>query len=331
MEPLVSVLVPVYGVEKYIEKCVRSLFEQTYDNIEYVFVDDKTNDNSISILKNVLKEYPKRKDNVKIVKHIQNKGLSGARNTAIDNSTGDYLMHVDSDDYLDLNVVESLVNTALFNNADIVVYDMKYVYDDRCFPVVQSVNTNPKEYIKQLLTYEVSVCVCGKFYKSSLYKDYDIRFIEGLNFGEDYVTSPRIAYYAKKIAYCDKCFYNYVQYNNSSYTNSYKAKNVTDLVRAVAILDDFFHNKEDYTIYGNDIALAHLYVKVRLLIGVCLNYQNIGELIPKLSELYKDKWKYNKYLPFFYRIILFLAKYHFYKLMRVYVNMGIEVKHFFLK
>ena len=79
MNCLVSVLVPIYGVEEYIEKCTRSLFEQTYDNIEYVFVDDCTTDNSIIVLRNVLENYPKRKGHVKIVKHAQNKGLSGAK------------------------------------------------------------------------------------------------------------------------------------------------------------------------------------------------------------------------------------------------------------
>ena len=96
----VSILVPVYGVEKYIERCARSLFEQTYDNIEYIFVDDCTKDRSIVILQKVLEGYPNRKNQVKILHHEKNRGLSAARNTALDASTGDYLMHVDSDDYL---------------------------------------------------------------------------------------------------------------------------------------------------------------------------------------------------------------------------------------
>ena len=79
----VTVAVPIYGVEKYIERCAVSLFEQTYSNIEYIFVNDCTCDNSMGILKSILDKYPERKKQVKIIVHEQNKGLGAARNTAI--------------------------------------------------------------------------------------------------------------------------------------------------------------------------------------------------------------------------------------------------------
>ena len=138
MYPLVSICVPVYGVENYIERCCRSLFEQTYSNIEYIFVNDCTPDDSIKVLEHVLSEYPVRKENVKICNHQTNKGLAGARNTAIETATGVYLMHVDSDDYLDLNAVECLVNTALSEDADVVQYDMRYVFPDKQYIIIQT-------------------------------------------------------------------------------------------------------------------------------------------------------------------------------------------------
>ncbi|MSH99652.1 glycosyltransferase, partial [Escherichia coli] len=87
---LVSILVPVYKVEKYIEKCAMSLFEQTYDNIEYVFVDDCSPDDSIALLESIMERYPKRKEQVKIVAHEKNAGLSNARITGINNCSGLY-------------------------------------------------------------------------------------------------------------------------------------------------------------------------------------------------------------------------------------------------
>ena len=102
----VSVLVPVYGVEKYIERCARSLFEQTYSDLEYVFVNDCTPDQSIEILKKVMAEYPQRKNAVKIVNHAKNRGLAAARNTAYDNATGDFVTIVDSDDWLEWDALE---------------------------------------------------------------------------------------------------------------------------------------------------------------------------------------------------------------------------------
>lgn len=104
----VSICVPVYGVERYIERCARSVFEQTYDNIEYIFVDDCSPDHSIDILKNVIEEYPARKPNVRIVRHEHNRGLAAARNTAIDNAGGDFVLHIDSDDYIPSDYVSLL-------------------------------------------------------------------------------------------------------------------------------------------------------------------------------------------------------------------------------
>ena len=88
--PLVSILVPIYNVEPYIERCARSLFEQTYDNLEFVFVDDCTPDKSIQILETVITDYPNRAKQTRIIQHDHNRGLSATRNTLIYNSTGEF-------------------------------------------------------------------------------------------------------------------------------------------------------------------------------------------------------------------------------------------------
>ena len=96
----ISILTPVYGVEKYIEQCARSLFEQSYAPIEYIFVDDCTPDKSIGILQSLLKEYPERAQQVRIIHHDRNRGVGAARQTALMAATGDYLLFADSDDML---------------------------------------------------------------------------------------------------------------------------------------------------------------------------------------------------------------------------------------
>lgn len=116
----ITICVPIYGVEKFIKKCAQSLSVQTYSNIEYIFVNDCTKDNSIAILKDALKQYPQRLEQVKIINHKANEGLGGARTIAIKNATGDYILHVDSDDYLASNAVDLLMNKAELSGADIV-------------------------------------------------------------------------------------------------------------------------------------------------------------------------------------------------------------------
>ncbi len=94
----VSVIIPVYGVEKYIERCTRSLFEQTLDDMEFIFVNDCTKDNSIAIIERIAEEYPLRKSQIHILNHQVNKGLPIARQTGLRVATGEYIAHCDSDD-----------------------------------------------------------------------------------------------------------------------------------------------------------------------------------------------------------------------------------------
>jgi len=117
--PKVSVIIPVYGVEKYIERCIRSLFEQTLDDIEYIFVDDCTPDNSISILRKVLSEYPNREKQVKILHHEKNKGLAQARQTGLKIASGEYIAHCDSDDWVDKDLYKIAHNKAKSESLDV--------------------------------------------------------------------------------------------------------------------------------------------------------------------------------------------------------------------
>lgn len=177
--PLVSLLVPIYGVEKFIEKCAVSLFEQTYSNIEYVFVDDCTPDNSISVLRDIIAEYPGRKSKVRILHHEYNRGLAAARNTAIENAVGEYVMHVDSDDYLDIYAVEKSVNLIRKENADALMFGMKHVFANKKVNQCVKIPIDVKEYVKQLIQRECAVCVCGGIYRRSLYFENGVRAIEG--------------------------------------------------------------------------------------------------------------------------------------------------------
>ena len=102
----VSVIIPVYGVEKYIERCAISLFEQTLDSIEYIFINDCTPDKSIDILKGIIAKYPKRAPHVRILNMLRNSGQAAVRITGLKNTKGNYIAHCDSDDWVDKNFYE---------------------------------------------------------------------------------------------------------------------------------------------------------------------------------------------------------------------------------
>ena len=170
--PNVSIIVPVYGVEKYIDRCARSLFEQTFDDIEYIFVNDCTKDNSIKVLETVIENYPNRKEHVTILHHEANKGLPQARKTGILAAKGDYIINFDSDDWVDTNTIEKLYNKALEDNADIVVCDY-YISDGKSHRIQKGIDTTLDKYelIEKLCQMKFSWAVWNKLIKRDLFTD----------------------------------------------------------------------------------------------------------------------------------------------------------------
>lgn len=250
----ISIIVPIYGVEKYIEHCVRSLFEQTYENIEYIFVNDCTKDKSIDILCALIEKYPCRKSYVKIINHKTNRGLAAARNTGVEVCTGDYLMHVDSDDWLEADAVEKLAIKAENEKVDIILFGYKCVYADRV--VVSPVTYWKKdEYVKSVLLHTTPASIWNKFYSADFYKKSGIYSIEGIDHGEDYVVVPRLVHKAKSFSFLNSPLYNYNLTNVSSYTKNVTEKSVRSVRRAYEIVYSYFKSVEDKDVYESTIKL----------------------------------------------------------------------------
>lgn len=120
-QPKVSVIVPVYNVEPYIEKCVRTLFGQTLDDMEFIFVDDGSPDRSIEVMQRILEEFPDRKEQVKLIRHNPNAGVARSRQDGMVAATGEYIIHCDPDDWAELDMYESLYQKAKESDADLVI------------------------------------------------------------------------------------------------------------------------------------------------------------------------------------------------------------------
>lgn len=209
--PKVSVIIPVYGVEKYIERCARSLFEQTLDDIEYIFVDDCTPDKSIERLVSIVEEYQLRfseeKKVVRIEKMLKNSGLPAARRHGIGRATGDYIIHCDSDDWVDIDMYRQMYGKAVEEQADCVVCDY-YVTDTIKERIIKGTNTTDKYcLISDILSDKVAGSLCNKLFSRKLY-GYDITYPKG-SMAEDVATSVQLLYYASKVAYIPSPFYFY--------------------------------------------------------------------------------------------------------------------------
>lgn len=244
---LVSILIPVYKVERYIERCAVSLFEQTYDDLEYIFVDDCTPDGSFDVLEKVMGRYPNRRRQVRIIHHSENCGVAVARNTALDAATGHFIVWVDPDDYIERYLVECMVKEASDKNADVVVIGFRLFtnYEDRVQlpPLLET----PQDYCEALLRRKVDIGVCGKMVLRGLYEDHALRCPPGVISGEDAYLAIRACYFAHRIAYVQKVLYHYDctrADSITSYLQGFNAQKNRQSWNVWNLLCVFFSNKE---------------------------------------------------------------------------------------
>lgn len=324
MNSLVSILVPIYNVEPFIEKCSKSLFEQTYKNIEYIFIDDCSPDNSIQILEDVLDKYPERESQTKIIKHEVNKGLSGARNTAILNATGEYLLHVDSDDFIELDTVEILMEKVNQEKADIVVFDYYLEWKNTNKLVRHTFEKDRIKYLNLVLSAKTENFVVNKLIKRSLYIDNNLLHTEGLNFGEDYLIVPKLLFFSKKLAKVDKAFYHYVRFNDNSYTSSISKKNIEDLIYVYYELSNFLSdqgfdrrslligclNKKFELIRDSKSVDNFIFIKNNFIIEsqdmILSEYSGVKKLMLKM--LHDEKYSQLRFLTKAYRFLISIAQ-----------------------
>lgn len=216
MCPHISIIIPIYGVERYIERCARSLFEQTFEDIEYIFVNDCTKDASIEILQSVIEDYPNRKSQIKILNHETNNGLPQARKTGVIEAKGDYILHCDSDDWLELDMCEKLWKAVDQNSADVVICD--YYEDTGSERKIKAIIEDDRNSIfYNHFTCQRVCSVWNKLIKRSLYSE-DIIYPVA-NMGEDFALIIQLFYKVKKVVYIHLPLYHYF-INENSITNA---------------------------------------------------------------------------------------------------------------
>lgn len=310
-KPLISICVPVYGVENYIEKCARSLFEQTYPDIEYVFVDDGSPDQSISKLKLVINDYPERTKYIKIITHANNRGLAAARNTSIAHATGEFILCVDADDSIDTHLVEKLVVKQQEKNADLVCFDIKVLFNNRVDYINNGDYINGRDLLNKMLVRDAPHQIWGHLIRRSLFVNNDIQCVEGINQSEDYQVMIQIAYFANIVTTLHEALYIYDMKRIGSYSNSMSENSYLQMETTANILNSFF-------IKHNEFGLAdRMYIGIiinlcRTKMGMCDSRNwKMYDLVCQKIEKYKPKLKQK--LPFKYILLSEIKSPRFFK------------------
>ena len=222
--PEVSVIIPVYKVEAFVERCVRHLMEQTLQDVEFIFVDDASPDGSMDIIRRVTAEYDR---DVRILVHPENKGLPAARNTGLAAAGGKYVFHCDSDDWPEKDMLEKMYRTAVREEADFVYCDfyLDFGTGRRYMPTPDYATTD--EMVKDgLLVGNMKYNVWNKLILRDLYKG--ISFPEGHGMGEDMTIIP-LATRARKAARVPEALYHYIKINADAFSATMTPRHLADI------------------------------------------------------------------------------------------------------
>ena len=331
--PKISIIVPVYNVEKYLHQCMDSLVNQTLSDIEIICVNDETPDNSLEILN----EYASKDSRVKVISQ-KNTGLSGARNTGMKYVTGEYIMFIDSDDWLDIDTCELAYSEAEKESADAVLWAYMREFGDHQKPKylfnedrIVFDETDVKEKLHRrflgLKGEELSnpeqadsiVTAWGKLIRSSIILDNKLEFVDTKEIGtEDALFNIYAFGYVKKAVYINKTLNHYRRDNLTSLTKTFKPKLYQQWQRLFGLMEDYIkeNNLEDYYYESleNRIALS--------IIGLGLNFmcsdmsgrekrKTIKSVIG--SESYRKAYSQLtlKYFPIHWKMFFFCAKHNY--------------------
>ena len=215
----ISIIAPIYGVEKYIVQFARSLFVQDYPHIEFIFVNDGTKDRSIEILEELIEaEYSHLKPQIKII-HKQNGGLPAARRTGLESATGDYIYHVDSDDWLAEGSIRKIADKIEATDADIVYFNLVKEYPTRSKPKPErEYNNDRRLYIRNIYNHRSFASVCNKCIRRALYTENEI-YTPKYGYAEDCFVTTQLIGYAKRVAFLDEYVYHYRKGNPNAMTS----------------------------------------------------------------------------------------------------------------
>ena len=308
MDDLISVIVPIYKVEKYLKKCVESILEKTYSNLDIILLDDGSPDNCGDIIE----EFRKKNERIRTI-HQKNGGLSDARNSGIKIAKGKYIVCIDSDDWIEKNMIEVLYKDIINTNSDISVCE--FVEEDDLQNILSAKKYNneiiefsSKEALKSLIKQDILTNhAWNKLYKASLFEG--IEYPKG-QLMEDVSTTYKLFEKANKIVYQNTSLYHYIQ-RGTSILGNITEKRIND--QEFAFFDRNKYLMEKYSEFKEIIELDNMYnVKTLYFLAILGGYKNLynstkyAEYYAKYKKVYKEnrknpEFKGDKSLQLFYK------------------------------
>lgn len=298
----ISIIVPVYNTEIYIERCLESIICQNFKDIEIIIINDASTDNSLEKIKKFLLK-DKR---IKLINKEKNEGLSSARNSGIKISKGEYILHIDSDDWIEQNYLQTMYESAIREEADIVISDFFIDFDNgKKIYFRDQIENNKIKCIENIFLNKSFPSVWNKLIKRSLYIENNIWHPEDISLGEDLAVIPKILYFSKKISIINKAYLHYIKNYNSITNSKYNLSKIKQINKAILINESFFYKKKIK--YLKELRVNHLLICLFQIDKEDRNRKYLKK-VDELLKLIKEVDLKNIY-SIKRKIIIFLLKY----------------------
>lgn len=285
--PSVSVLIPLFRVEPYVARCLRSVLLQEYANINIVIIDDASPDNSASIAKLILETENIHGFGWNLIKHEVNKGIGAIRCELLAHATGDYVLFIDSDDYWsDSYVVGNWVTLAEKGKYDVVIANYRFIYEASTKEVSLTPNPTSKGVAYEMLKGSVDAFFHNKLFSRNVYTYIMPLLAEGRNLWEDITALVPLFYYkVSRVGYLNQVVYNYVQYNGSAITKQRNTKYISSTVELIHFWEQCFRESlQTDSQLANALWIASMRFKERLFRAMPLKYYSLIRSIPTIGE-----------------------------------------------
>ena len=308
----ISLIVPVYNTEQYLDKCLDSLAAQTLDDIEVLVINDGSPDNS----RKVIEEYEKKYDFIHGYDKV-NGGLSDARNYGIEKAAGEYVAFVDSDDYITPDMCEKMYRKAKEKDLDVVVCDTFMDYPDHSFVLKANLNFSEDDVKNYIICYPNAP---ARLIKREIFNE--VSFEKGIWY-EDLQLMPRLVFYTDKIGFSDEAFYHYVQRDESIMNSSNISEKHKDIFRVLKDVRDAYKKHGIFEKYYDELEYLHIIHLQRSAIFRFLDLKGSEDCIHQVEKEMKENfpaWSRNPYLKksnIKFRLFCTLGKYRLYSLLKI--------------
>ena len=243
----------------------------------------------MSVLGRMCEKYPVRANNVKIIENANNQGIAKVRNTLLENAGGDYVLFVDSDDWIEPDMVELMANEAMSRNADVVGCDYYEDYESRSVVVRQEYPSGHDEAMKAMTLLKIKGVLWKLLIRRDILMQNDLRFIPTIHFAEDYIFCCKLFYYSHVFASVNKPLYHYIQYNPNNYSSTDIDKRVESFARAIREVERFYRQEGVYEKLEKELTMRKFLVKSQYVLdNGHVNIRKWSRLFPESNHVWRE-------------------------------------------